>query len=401
VEASIEHAPIDPLARPLAIEVVRSVDALEAHGPALEALAARAIEPNVFYEPWLLLPALRAYGQGARLEFVLVFQSDARATRGPDALVAFFPLERRHSYKRLPVHTLRLASHVHCFLCTPLVRADRARQALAAFLDWLGAGTAAVMEFRDIAGEGPFHQLLVQMLHERARPPWVVDWHTRALFRPRRDADAYVGAAISGRHAKELRRKHRRLAEQGRLEYRELKVGEDLQPWLEQFLELEARGWKGTVGGALACNARGRTFFATAVAEAHRRGRLMALGLYLDDRPLALKCNFLAADGSFAFKIAFDEAYAAWSPGLLLEFENIRRLHDRPEVRWMDSCAHARHALINRIWLDRRTVQTLAFGTGRAPGDLAIALMSLLRWLHRTLVAPGVAARGAGGRQTA
>jgi CelD/BcsL family acetyltransferase involved in cellulose biosynthesis len=407
VEASVERATTCPsrvaapaLDRPrllaervdatLKVEVVHGLDALESRAAALEALAAQSIEPNVFYEPWLLLPALRAYAAGTRLEFVLVFRPEAGAPRRPPALVGFFPLERQRRYKHLPVPSLRLVSHVHNFLCTPLARADVAREVLEAFVHWLATdgGAAAVMEFRDVAGEGPIHQLLVQILHERARPLWVVDWHTRALFRPRQDGEAYASAAISGRHRKELRRKERRLREQGRLEYREMGAGEDAGAWLGQFLELEARGWKGAEGTALACSEHGRTFFLAAAAEAHRRGRLMMLGLFLDGRPLAMKCNFLAGDGAFAFKIAFDEAYAAWSPGMLLEMENIRRLHERPSVRWMDSCADADHGLINRLWLDRRTVQTLAFGTGRAPGDLAIALMSLLRWLQRTVGAP-------------
>jgi len=37
---------------------------LEEHLPAWEDLALAAIEPNVFYESWMLLPALRAYGGG-------------------------------------------------------------------------------------------------------------------------------------------------------------------------------------------------------------------------------------------------------------------------------------------------------------------------------------------------
>jgi hypothetical protein len=114
----------------------------------------------------------------------------------------------------------------------------------------------------------------------------------------------------------------------------------------------------------------------------------MLLGLFLDDRPLALKCNFMTGDGGFAFKIAFDEAYRAFSPGFLLEIENVRRLHRRTDIRWMDSCADAQHAMINRLWPGRRTMATVLFGTGRAPGDLLVSLMPLLRWGRRALARP-------------
>jgi hypothetical protein len=54
----------------------------------------------------------------------------------------------------------------------------------------------------------------------------------------------------------------------------------------------------------------------------------------------------------------------------------------------MDSCADAEHAMINRLWPGRRTIATVLFGTGRAPGDLLVSLMPLLRWGRRTLTRP-------------
>lgn len=111
----------------------------------------------------------------------------------------------------------------------------------------------------------------------------------------------------------------------------------------------------------------------------------MLLGLFLDDQPLALKCNFLAGDGGFAFKIAFDERYAGFSPGFLLEIENVRRLHQR-RLCWMDSCAEAQHAMVNRLWPDRRSMATVLFATGRAPGNLLVSLMPLLKWGQQRLL---------------
>jgi hypothetical protein len=51
----------------------------------------------------------------------------------------------------------------------------------------------------------------------------------------------------------------------------------------------------------------------------------------------------------------------------------------------MDSCAEAHHAMINRLWPGRRTIATIVFGTGRAPSDLLVSLMPLLRWGRRLL----------------
>src|SRR5262245_33423617 len=55
------------------VVVVTEPAALESYLPALGDLAANAIEPNVFYEPWILMPSLNAFGGGRQFLFALVF----------------------------------------------------------------------------------------------------------------------------------------------------------------------------------------------------------------------------------------------------------------------------------------------------------------------------------------
>ena len=66
---------------------------------------------------------------------------------------------------------------------------------------------------------------------------------------------------MSGRHAKELRRLKRRLEESGQCRYRVLQTGEPIEGWIERFLDLEARGWKGREHTALASAQGSRRFF--------------------------------------------------------------------------------------------------------------------------------------------
>jgi hypothetical protein len=111
------------------------------------------------------------------------------------------------------------------------------------------------------------------------------------------------------------------------------------------------------------------------------------LGLCLNSRPIALQCNFLAGPGAFAFKVAFDEAYGHASPGVLLEVENVRRVHELPEVRWMDSCAGAGPSAVKELWAGRRVLETLLVATGPAPGPFTVAALPLLGWLRRQAAA--------------
>lgn len=186
-----------------------------------------------------------------------------------------------------------------------------------------------------------------------------------------------------------MRRQERRLSELGRLEYVELEPGGDVEAWIHDFLQLEASGWKGRQGSAFASSEAGRKFFLAVATEAFRRGRLIMLALRLNGRPIAQKFNLLAGAGSFSVKIAYDENYVLFSPGVHLELENIRRLHAKREIQWMDSCAVESHFMIDHLWIDRRTIQTVLVATGKRGGDLVVSFMPLLRWLNRKLARPG------------
>ena len=109
------------------------------------------------------------------------------------------------------------------------------------------------------------------------------------------------------------------------------------------------------------------------------------LGLALDGKWIALKCNFLAGRGGFAFKIAYDEKFARFSPGVLLEVETLSRLHGRPEIEWMDSCAVSDHFMANRLWTGRREITTHLVATGAASGRLFVRALPLLQRVRRIL----------------
>src|SRR6266498_4637077 len=103
---------VTPDGSKMSVVIVDDLTALEKHIAAWEELAAAAVEPNVFYEPWMLMPALRAYGGAGRLLFALVQTPDPARPLGPPLLCGFFPLELKDHYdsisKRLPLKTLCL-----------------------------------------------------------------------------------------------------------------------------------------------------------------------------------------------------------------------------------------------------------------------------------------------------
>jgi CelD/BcsL family acetyltransferase involved in cellulose biosynthesis len=365
----------------LRVIVLEDLDALRHWTTAWEDLAAHAVEPNAFYEPWMLLPAIQFLSSPAQLLFVLV-AAEAPTSGQSDILCGLFPLERSSQYQRLPLRHLTLWKHPYCYLCTPLLRRGWEHETLAAFLDWLATDPrgSTLFEFPLVTADKPVFQSLSTVLEERERPVFLSKCETRALLRPRADGEAYIAESLPGKSRKEFRRLERRLSELGPLEYVEPGPAE-VDTWTDDFLALEAKGWKGRRGTAMASTEAGRRFF-TAIARAGP-DRIMLLGLYVGGRPVALKCNLLAEEGAFSFKIAFDELYGRFSPGVLLELENIRRFHTKSAPCWMDSCAAPEHFMANRLWMERRTVSTLLVSTGGVAGDLLVASLPLMRWAFR------------------
>ena len=362
-------------ARELWIEVVSTAEQLGAAAQECEDLADAALEPNPFYEPWMLRSALREFTAGKHVEVALVYGPHPSRRRGARQLCGLFPVELRRVG---PVRIAQLWQHPYCYLCTPLLRAAQARPTLARFFDWI-AERATLLRLVDLPADGELHQMLIDELNARGWSCQVASWYTRALLRPSESGEDYLEQALCGKRRKELRRQRARLAEQGRLEIDELQSEVHLRRWLDEFIQLEASGWKGRAAVALSSRERDLRWFAEMIEEALRRGRLMMLGLRLDGRPIALKVNLHAGTGSFAFKIAFDERFSRFSPGVLLELDNVHRVHERKEIAWMDSCAASNRFMINHLWPHRRAIQTLLVAPGGGLRALLLAVLPLAR----------------------
>ena len=332
--------------------------------PAWENLAANALEANPFYEPWILLPALRA--QGGDVECVTVWQ-DA-------TLIGLFPFERRASFRRLPVATLTSWRHSAYLLCTPLVRADAAHIALHALLRW-AMDEASVLELLYLPASGAFDDALRAVAKTVVRTARF----SRALLVKGPSADAYMEEATSAQLRRQLRRNERRLG----ADTIAIRPGDDIGDEIERFLRLEVGGWKGREGSALASSAANLRFGREVLGEAHKRGRLHIVGMDCGGVPIARRLSLLAGEGSYAFKTAYEEDYAACSPGVLAEALSLRDFHELPGVRWMDSYTDPENQTVNRLWKDRRAMQSVAVGVG-AWGAFWLSVYSSLRGKAQT-----------------
>ncbi len=165
-------------------------------------------------------------------------------------------------------------------------------------------------------------------LRGSSRLAHTVDEHTRALLETAGDSESYLERALSKNHRANSVRRYRRFQEAGRLTLRELSDATQLDHWIGEFLRLEASGWKGRNRGPSPSTAPVASSFQKWRPARSWRNDSNCSVFFVDDRPVALKCNLRAANGGFAFKIAYDEEFSKYSPGVQLEVANIDRLHE-------------------------------------------------------------------------
>ncbi|WP_320076624.1 GNAT family N-acetyltransferase [Novosphingobium ovatum] len=326
---------------------------------AWDALAQRAATPNPFAESWYLLPALRLM---AGEEVVHILRFDI----GGD-LAGVMPLVRAHRYYGRAIPHLAAWTHPNAFLGAPLVARGLERAFWAAVLNWADhhAGAGLFLHLADVPLTGPLHDALADVLAGQGRPAALVAQSERAMLQSDLSPDAYLEASLSGKKRKELRRQTARLSELGTLRVERHADATGLDAWSRDFLTLEAAGWKGAAGSALASQPATAALFTQALQGAAARGRLDRLALLLDGRPIAMLASFVTAPLAFSFKTAFDEAYARFSPGVLLQRENLQLLR-RPGIAACDSCAAAGHPMIDHLWRERRPIGSLSIAIGGA-----------------------------------
>ena len=106
-------------------------------------------------------------------------------------------------------------------------------------------------------------------------------------------------------------------------------------------------------------------FFLRMCAGMSRIGCLELVSLEAGGKSVAMECHLIDGRALWSFKIAHDPAFAWYSPGTQLKYKVIDGFHERA-LDLADSCAVPENAHANRVWPDRRTMDT--GWCRRAPG---------------------------------
>ena len=311
-------------------------------------LAAQCSEPNPFFERWFISASdhLTAVDGGVRLAVV----------EDDDGLVGLLPLCQSRDYGHVPVRHVENWLHHNMFLGVPLIRTGFEKRFWTALIEALDSDRWAhgFLHLRSITEDGPVHRGLIAATQALGRDCPIVFRRLRPMLDTELGPDDYLQQQLSKKRRNEFNRRRRRLAEQGKLETRQLSRAAEVEPWCDAFLALEQAGWKGEAGSALNCCVDSSRFFHQVMSAAYAADRLHFLRLDLDGKPIAMLTSLLAAPGAFGFKSCFDQEFGRYSPGILLQMDNLA-LQGQSGITWQDSCAMPGHP-IGSLWSAERSI---------------------------------------------
>jgi CelD/BcsL family acetyltransferase involved in cellulose biosynthesis len=319
-------------------------------------LVARADAPNVFMDPELVRVAADV-DPAVRQCALLAWQ----AIDGKRQLVGLWSFAvSRPRQSPLPIRVLNAPPCRYSYLATPVIDRSCLDETLDAMLDCIAAETRLpkIMALDAIGAEGATYEALLRVLARRGSAPCIMEQSRRPKLQSALDGTAYLEQALSSSTRKKLRQHRRRLAEKGALTSVIATEPAAARRAFEDFLALEASGWKGREGTALLNDKGDAAFMRAAVGALAEVGCASIHSLNLDGKPVSMQLVGRADAVAFTWKTAYDEAFQDFSPGtLLLEDYTTAFLADKT-IASVDSCSFDERGFMSS-WSERQAVADL------------------------------------------
>lgn len=316
---------------------------------AWEALAAAAGTANPFYAPDGVQAGC-ALPEAGTPRLLVVHAHDG-------ALIGLLPVATRR-WRGIALCTENWDQRLRA-LGEPLVRPGDEALFWQAALPLLARAPGRWLRLSALDADSPSTRALETVLARAGRRHDVTRRYGRAVLHRGLSAAEHARAHIRGKVLKEHRRLRARLAERGALVFERLAPGADASPWIDDLFRLEQTGWKGREGVAAAADPATERCFRRLLTDAHAAGTLDFHRMTVGGAPIAMLANLERGDEAFQLKIAYDEDWAAFSPGVLIEMAYLDHALDVRGLAQVDSCARAGHPMIDRLWPDRRTIVSL------------------------------------------
>jgi CelD/BcsL family acetyltransferase involved in cellulose biosynthesis len=288
----------------LEVEWVEDADRFEALGDEWDAVLPAESLPfdlHVWYSLWWA-----AFGEGAELAVC--------TARRDGELVGAIPLQVRDG-------ALGALANVHSPSFRPLARDDEAMDALIAATMERGG---SALQLVAIPGEDP----CLARLESGARSRSMSHLLEASYASPTVDTGGEFEAwRVESKRVwgAPLERFRRKMGREFEAEFSIVVVPGELERELDEGFRVEASGWKGQAGTAIASDPRTEAFYRGLAHGFARRDELRLSHIALDGRVAAFDLCLLHRDRLYLLKTGFDEDFRRLAPGLVMRLSIVER----------------------------------------------------------------------------
>jgi CelD/BcsL family acetyltransferase involved in cellulose biosynthesis len=352
------------------------------YGPAFAELAARALEPNPHMSP-AAVAAARVVVPEDRIIVLAAWLSEAL---GSERLAGLWALRRQRDWRTgfsaaltAPILPLYEVSSL------PVIDRDQADDVMRAMLrHLLAAGDLPrTLALPLLPLEGPSFEALQEACRVTGSLLCSYERWQRPVMRPEAgdDAERYLRRSLGSGYKKRMQQ-FRAIAKHGAMSFRRRR-GEAARQALPEFLALEAAGWKGKAGTAIARLPQASAYFDSLAVHFAAADALQIDTLLLDDHPLAMGLLVESAGTRHFLKIAYDETQARHSPGRSLTIAMLQADFAGTPPTFFDSGAGDGVDAGTYVWGERRLMGNALIGLGTTSPNLPRAAARLRQVLRR------------------
>lgn len=351
-------------------------------GPAFAELAGHALEPNPHMAPSAVTAATMLVPE----DDIIVLCAWFSEALDFEQLVGVWAFRRERDWRSgfasalaAPLVPLYEVSSL------PVLDRDHAADAARALLRYLVASgdLPHTLLLPLLPLDGPCYATLAEACRQTGSRISTYERWVRPVMipQPGDDSERYLRRALGSAYKKRMQQ-FRAVAKQGALTFRRSR-GRAALDALDAFLTLEAAGWKGETGTAIACLPADAAYIRRMAELFAADDALQIDTLLLDGQVLATGLLVESGDRRHFLKIAYDEAQARHSPGRTLTIAMLQADLAGTPPALFDSGAGEGVDPGTYIWGERREMANaiIRIGPGR-PGAAHAATFSRM-WLRR------------------
>jgi len=286
-------------------------------------------------------------------------------------LVGLAILQPDRGYAKVPVQFYKTCLHYHQFFGTPLIREGCAEEFFTGIGGWLDTASQnrSFCVLNLLSGEGKIADAADEVFERQGRHVYRIEEFARAAIVGPSPTSGAQTDHIKKSRLKSLNRRIKNLSKLGEVTVDHFSERDNAKEWLDDFVRVETTGWKGDEKTSIAENPIDADFYNEMVTSADAENALVFVRLSLGGVPIAYTLDLKCGSFAYCVKCGHDAAYRKYAPGVILEYETLKKYYRPEENVFVDSCTSPDNTMINDLWPHKRKIRNIAFAkTGSVHG---------------------------------